>query len=103
MPEQDADLLQVLIGQVAEESKINIVLRNALSVLGHAELFEPVRYLVSSLVHSRRQLIEQGLGLFQIERVEALGEPAVDRSENIASLLPLALVAPQPRHAHRRA
>jgi hypothetical protein len=35
--------------------------------------------------------------------VEALGEPAVDRSEEIACLLPFALIAPKPRHAHRRA
>jgi hypothetical protein len=30
---------------------------------------------------SSGQLIEQCLGLFQIERVEALGEPAIDQSE----------------------
>ena len=30
-------------------------------------------------------------------------EPAIDRGEEIASLLPLALIAPQPRHVHRRA
>ena len=34
------------------------------------------------------QLVEQRLRLFQIERVEAFGEPAVDRSEKIAGLLP---------------
>ena len=32
------------------------------------------------------QLTEQSLGLLQIERVEALGEPAIDRSEKIAGL-----------------
>ena len=32
-----------------------------------------------------RQLVEQRLGVFQIERVEAFGEPAVDRSEKIAA------------------
>jgi hypothetical protein len=41
--------------------------------------------------------------LFQIERIEALGEPAVDRSEKFASLIPLALIAPEPRRAHRGA
>ena len=46
------------------------------------------------------QLVEQGLSLLQIERVEALGEPAVDRCEQIASLIPLALITPEPRHAH---
>ena len=48
-------------------------------------------------------LIQQGLGLLQIERVEAFGEPAVDRSEKIVGLLPFSLIAPKPRHAHRRA
>jgi hypothetical protein len=49
------------------------------------------------------QLIEQGLGLLQVERVEAFSEPAVDRSEKLAGLLELALIAPEPRHAHRGA
>ena len=35
------------------------------------------------------QPIEQRLGLFQIERVEAFGEPAVDRSEQMAGFFPL--------------
>ena len=48
------------------------------------------------------QLVEQRLSLFQIERVEPFCEPAIDRSEEIASLIPLTLVAPEPRHAHRR-
>ena len=34
--------------------------------------------------HSRRQLFEQRLGVLQIERVEAFGKPAIDRSEKIA-------------------
>ena len=50
-----------------------------------------------------RQFLQQRLRLLQIERVEAFREPAVDRSEQFARLLPLALVAPEPRHAHRRA
>ena len=47
-----------------------------------------------------RQLIKQRLPVLQIARVESLGEPTVDRREKLASLLPLALLAPQPRHAH---
>src|SRR6476660_3005237 len=46
------------------------------------------------------QVVEQGLSLAQSERVEALAEPAVDRSEQIAGLITLALIAPEPRHAH---
>ena len=33
------------------------------------------------------QLVEQRLGLLQIERVKTLGEPAINRSEKIAGLL----------------
>jgi hypothetical protein len=43
MPEQDADLLEVLIGQMAENRDINSVICKARSVLGHTERFEPVR------------------------------------------------------------
>jgi hypothetical protein len=50
-----------------------------------------------------RQLVQQHLSLLQIERVEAFGEPAVDRSEKLTGLTPLALVTPEPRHAHRGA
>ena len=48
------------------------------------------------------QFLEQDLGLLQVERVKAFGEPAIDRGEEIASRITLALIAPQPRHAHRR-
>jgi hypothetical protein len=46
------------------------------------------------------QFVEQSLGLLQIKRVEALGEPAIDRSEKIAGLIPLVLIA-QPASARR--
>jgi hypothetical protein len=46
------------------------------------------------------QRIEQRLGLFQV-KLEALGEPVVDRRENIVGLLRLALIAPEPRQAPR--
>ncbi len=36
-----------------------------------------------------RQLIEQRLGLFQIERIKAFGEPAIARSEQIQTFTPL--------------
>ncbi len=47
------------------------------------------------------QLVEKRLGFLQIERVEAFGEPAVDRGEEIAGRIPLAPIAPEPRHARR--
>jgi hypothetical protein len=44
------------------------------------------------------QLLEL-LSLLQIERIEAFGEPVVDRSEKLAGLIPLALIAPEPGEA----
>ena len=52
---------------------------------------------------SCRQFVEQGLRLLQVQRVEALGKPAVDRSEKFSGLVPLPLLAPQLRHADSRA
>src|SRR5208337_1780373 len=52
---------------------------------------------------SRCKLAEQRLRLFQVERVEALGEPAVDGRKKIMSFSAPALIAPEPREAHRRA
>ena len=49
------------------------------------------------------QFVEQSLGLLQIERIEPFGEPAVDRCEKLAGVIPLALIAPEARHAHCRA
>jgi hypothetical protein len=39
----DTEIFQVLICQVAEDGEINAVLGEALGVLGHAKVFEPVR------------------------------------------------------------
>ena len=58
------------------------------SVIGHAAVFGGgIRTL-------HRQLLQQRLRLFQVARVEALREPAVNRSQQFARLLHLALVAP---------
>ena len=46
MPEQDADVFEILIGQMAQRRDIDPILRKALRVLGHAERFEPVRDLL---------------------------------------------------------
>jgi hypothetical protein len=42
MPEQDADLLKVLVSQVAEDRDVDPILGKALGVPGHAELIEPI-------------------------------------------------------------
>jgi len=45
MPQKYTDVLEVLIGQMAESRDINPVLGKTLRVLGHAELFKPLRNL----------------------------------------------------------
>ena len=42
-----------------------------------------------------RQRRQQRFGVLQVSRIEPLGEPPVDRGEEIAGLLALALVAPE--------
>jgi hypothetical protein len=46
MSERDADVLEVLIGQIAEYRDIDLVLGKGLGILGHPELFEPIRNLL---------------------------------------------------------
>src|SRR5262249_45132259 len=43
--------------------------------------------------------VKQSFGLFQITGVEALSEPAVDRSQKICGLIRFALSAQKTRHA----
>ena len=57
MPEQDADVLEVLIGQMAEYRDIDSVLGKALRILRHAELFEPVRNLLHAAPRLRQIIV----------------------------------------------
>ena len=43
---------------------------------------------------SLRQLVEERLGLLQVQRVKALGEPAVDRRQQLVGFGPPSLLAP---------
>jgi hypothetical protein len=43
MPEQDADVLEILIGQMVEIREINAVLGEALGVVPQPEFLEPFR------------------------------------------------------------
>ena len=56
MAERHPDILEVLIGEVAKHRHIDPVLGKALRVLGHAELFEPVRNLLHCVAALRRTL-----------------------------------------------
>jgi len=42
MTERDAEVLEILVRQIAESADLKVVLNKALRVLGHAELFQPV-------------------------------------------------------------
>ena len=46
MAKQDAEFFQVLIGQIGKNGQVNRVIGKTLRILGHAELFEPVRDLL---------------------------------------------------------
>src|SRR5262245_43308916 len=46
MPEQNTEVLEILLRQIADDREVNGVVGEALGVLGQAELFEPVRDLL---------------------------------------------------------
>ena len=46
MPKQNADIFEVLFSQMGECRNINAVLGKAFRILGHSELFEPIRKLL---------------------------------------------------------
>ena len=46
MPERDAKLFEIVIGQMREYRDIDVIFDKALGVLGHAEVLEPVRNLL---------------------------------------------------------
>ena len=52
------------------------------------------------LVRRSSELLEERLCLFQIGVIEALGEPAVDRPQQLARFGAASLIATQPREAH---
>jgi hypothetical protein len=43
VPKGNAEFLEVLICQVGQNGGVDVILGKALRVLGHAELFEPLR------------------------------------------------------------
>src|SRR4029077_12830618 len=44
MPKGDAEFLEALICYVGQNEGVDVVLSKALRILGHAELFEPIRH-----------------------------------------------------------
>src|SRR6478672_4391532 len=46
MPQQNAEVLEILLCKIADDREVNGVVGEALGVFGQAELFEPVRDLL---------------------------------------------------------
>jgi hypothetical protein len=73
-------LFEILIGQVTQDREVNIVISKALDVLGHAELFEPLRDLLhrdrSPWIYSGlAPLIDEGNG----ESIRKISASIADR------------------------
>ena len=83
-------------GFLTPEYAVNVA-GGALSALTSSRHSMPISSL--PYTYSCRQRAEQGLGLLQIERVEAFSKPIMDRSEKIEGLVPLSLIAPKTCHA----
>ena len=61
------------------------------------DLLSPTRFLYLTI---SPQLLQQRLGLLEVGGVKALGEPAVDWGQQLASLRALALLLPQAAQTH---
>src|SRR2546426_10901313 len=58
--------------------------------------------LSAALILRSPQLVQQCPGLTEVSRVKPLGEPIVDRRQQVARFLALALLLPQPAQAQCR-
>ena len=84
MPERDTEVLEVLIGQLAKDGRVDVVLGKALRVLGHAERLEPIHNLrhrgpSSRIYRGLTALLDQGDREFSRQfpsGVDRLTEPA---------------------------
>ena len=60
-PSDNAKVFKVLIGQVGKDREINAVFGKALRVLGHAELFEPIRNLLHGAKPTRPRRCDEDI------------------------------------------
>src|SRR5215469_14671657 len=65
VPKRDAEIFEMLLGQVGKNGNIDLVFGKALSVLGHAEIFEPLL----NLLHGSHQTVSSWY-----DRVSAIAE-----------------------------
>jgi hypothetical protein len=67
----------------------------SMALVSKASAYWPRPIAAMSESCSWLELLQQRLRFSQVERVEALGEPAIDRGQKIVGLLSPALVAPK--------
>ena len=119
-----AEFLQVVSRQAGEDLAVDLIVTERRLVLAEPEAPQPVSYVhgrvsprpdphdpperadcpaLRSFPRPLPEVLQRRLGLFQVERVETLGEPAVDGREEIARLGAPAVIALKTREARRRA
>jgi hypothetical protein len=94
VPDRDAELLEVLIAQIAEDRHVNIVLGEPLDVLGHAELFEPLRNLLQCGLPAKfsigygRELPPPKIALARPRGMASIGRRVTRRLTPLGSIAP---------------
>ena len=79
--EQDVQSFQVLTREIGNDAEINSIFDKTLRVLGHAELFEPVR----NLLHLGQQRSRRGPSNFLITAAESLHRQILDSTSRLKS------------------
>jgi hypothetical protein len=92
--DRNSQVSRVLISRIRKDREINAVFSKTLRVLGACRAFRASPTSPSSLSRSRRQLVEQGFSLLQVECVETLGERVINGREKITGFDALALITP---------
>ena len=90
-----ADILEYLVVNLPEQIDVEIVRFKDIAILREPNRFEPL----ADVAHVA-SCSSSDFASLQIARVKALGEPGIHRSQQIARLLHLALVAPETGEAH---
>src|SRR5215475_14581299 len=73
MPERDSDFLEVLVGQIAENARINVVVGKTLRVLPEAKSAEPIR----NLLHCGHRLLRVWPKR-TLEKTDTISRPFLD-------------------------
>src|SRR5262245_29998043 len=87
MPQQNTEVLEILLRQIADDREVNGVVREALGVLGQAELFEPVR----DLLHRDSASFRVGLSTFSLPESGTTSTPQLGIARRACPLGPMSV------------